>query len=96
MNVGIESTPYSAAVRWSRVDVELHDPEVVALGVELGEDRLHHAARRAPRGGEVDEDGQLGLEHLGGEAVVGDGGDGGDLGHPTRVAARCPASKSNR
>ena len=74
------------------VDVELDDAEVVALGGQLGEHRLHHAARRAPGRGEVDEHGPFGLEHLGGERVVGHGG---DRGHASRLAATAPASKSN-
>jgi hypothetical protein len=67
----------------------------VALGRELGEHRLHHAARRTPRGGEVDQHGQLGLEHTGGEAVVGHVGNRLYLRHLTRVRPRAGSSKSN-
>ena len=53
------------------VDVEAEDLEVVALGVDLLEDRVDDAARAAPRGPEVDEDGALGVEDVGFEGGVG-------------------------
>ena len=58
------------------VDVDLHDAQVVARGVQRVQDRLHGPARRAPGGGEVDQDGAVGLEDLGREGGVGDGGEG--------------------
>src|SRR4051812_228246 len=59
------------------VDVELDDLQRVALlAGDLLEHRGDHAARTAPRGPEVDEDGRVSLEHLGLEVRVGDFGDG--------------------
>ena len=54
------------------VDVELDDPQVVALGGDLLEHRADDAARAAPRRPEVDERGRLGLDDLGLEVAVGD------------------------
>jgi len=54
--------------------VELDDPQVVALVRELGEHGLHRPARRTPGRREVDEHRPVGLEDLGGEAVVVDRG----------------------
>src|SRR5206468_2714707 len=54
------------------VHVELRDAEVVALAGDLLEHRGDHAARAAPRGPEVHEDGVGGLDHLRLEVGVGD------------------------
>src|SRR4051812_49908311 len=54
------------------VDVELDDPQVLPLAGDLLEDRADDPAGAAPRRPEVDEDGRLGLEHVGLEARVGD------------------------
>src|SRR3954447_10521908 len=53
------------------VDVELDDPQVVALAGDLLEHRRDDPARTAPRRPEVDEHGVLGLEDLGLEVAVG-------------------------
>ena len=52
------------------VDVDADDLEVVALGVDLLEDRMDDAAGAAPGSPEVDEHGPLGLEDLGLEVGV--------------------------
>ena len=52
------------------VRVDADDLEVVALGRELVQDRVHQATRRAPRGPEVDQHGLVGLQDLGGEGAV--------------------------
>ena len=57
--VGIDRTPYLAAIAWLCLDVEADDAQVVALSGERVEDRVHRAARRAPGGPEVDEDGDV-------------------------------------
>ena len=43
--------------RLVRVDVELGHAQVLALGGDVGHDRLHDPARRTPGGREVDEHG---------------------------------------
>ena len=53
------------------VDVEADDLQVVALGVDLLEDRVDDAAGTAPGRPEVDEHGAVGVEHVGLEVRVG-------------------------
>ncbi len=47
------------------IDVEADDRQVVALGVDLLEDRMDDAAGAAPGGPEVDENGAIGLQNVG-------------------------------
>jgi hypothetical protein len=74
------------------VDVERHEAQVGPLGREPAEDRVHHAAGRAPGRGEVDDDRDVALEDVGGEAGVGGRG---EVGHPCRLPAAHPAAKWN-
>src|SRR5881394_1699079 len=53
------------------VDVEADDLQIVALGVDLLEDRMDDAAGAAPGGPEVDEHGAIGLEDVGFEVAIG-------------------------
>src|SRR5690606_6270648 len=55
------------------VDVELDDADpALVLGGDLVEDRRHLLARAAPLRPEVDDDGDVGAEHLRVEGGVGD------------------------
>jgi len=54
---------------------------LLLLRRELIEDRCERAARRAPVGGEIDQDRQRAVEHLLRESGVGDGWDGCGLRH---------------
>ena len=73
ISVGIDSTSSRPAVSLVLVHVQLHerDPVTVLLG-QLVEDRLHHAAGRAPGRPEVDHHGPAGLLHLAAERAVAD------------------------
>src|SRR5215217_471387 len=53
------------------VGVQAHDPQILALGVDLLEDRMNHTTRPAPGSPEVDQHGTVGLEHFGLEGGVG-------------------------
>ena len=69
--VGIERTSYSAAVCWFSSTLMLTIAQVVALAVDLLEDRVDDAAGAAPGGPEVDEHRPVGVEHVGFEGCVG-------------------------
>src|SRR6478735_1970440 len=53
------------------VDVDADDLEVVALAVDLLQDRVDDAAGTAPRSPEIDEHGAVGIEDIGFEGGVG-------------------------
>ena len=69
--VGIERTSYWAAVCWFSSTLMLTILQVVALAVDLLEDRMDDAARAAPGSPEVDQHGAVGVEDVGFEGGVG-------------------------
>ena len=73
ITVGSDSTPWSAALSGSLVDVHLGEADPVAvLGLQLLQRPADRRARAAPGRPEVDDDGPVRLEHLGRERRVGD------------------------
>jgi hypothetical protein len=71
------------------VGVHREEARLRVLVGDRVEDRAHDPARRAPGGVEVDDDRHVGLEHVGGEAGVGGGGE-----HATALWGPRPRSPS--